>query len=307
MPTPQSLHYDKALTNVAVTLPPGRFSAELLAPAVPVKNISDKFVKYGQEDINANDVKPRAARAQSGEGRWTKTDDTYTCQDYPWKVPVGEDEMRNADSPIDPMARATRVAKNKILLGYEQRMKVIFAAGAPSHATVTAAGAAWSTGTSIFADIDTATEAVEVKSGMAATHLAIPILKARELMRSAEMVKYLQNWDSKTLIDGFMPPVFRGLKVIVLGGRNSTANEGQAVSPARVWNGTTASVLSINPDAGTDGATWCTTFRWSGFAQGGEGVRKWWVEDGRFWYVEYAHYQTEKIVSTECGAQITGI
>lgn len=308
MPTPQSLHYDKALTNLAVKMGIGSFAAPRLAPIVPVTKISDKYVKFGDDDINAGDVQPRAARARSGEGRWTKSDDSYSAQEYPFKIPVAQDEIENSDPPLDPQGRAAESAKNRVMLAYELRVKAKFIDTA-NYSTVTAAAAAWATATAVqlFGDIDTAVEAVEVKSGHGATHIAIPIAKARDLMRNPAMLDQIRYTDPRILVDGFMPPVFRGLQVILLGGRNNAANEGQAATPARAWNITSAGVFHIEENPGTSGMTWMSTFRWSKFGQNGEGVRKWWVDDGRYWYHEYAHYQDEKVVATQAGALITGI
>ena len=308
MPAPSSVHIDAALTGFV--LKEGQFDgvATEIAPAFPTIHRSDKYYKFGTEWMNANDVKPRAARAKSGEGRWAVSTGSFTCSEYPFKTAVEQDTIDNSDPQIDPMSNAALYVKSVVNLAWEQRINTMLTTNG-NFTTVTGAGAAW-TGSTQEADVDTAKEAIAVNAGKTANTIVIPPGLAKVLKRNTnirDLVKYTQP---DLLVNGDLPPYLWGLKVVIPGIRQATANEGATQTPSRLYaysaGATKVQVLYVDPNAGNLSVTWASTMRWSKFGIGGEGIRTWWVDDGRYWYVEYATYQTEFLVSANCGAMITG-
>ena len=309
MPAPSSVHIDAALTGYVQRSGQFGLVAEQIAPAFPVKFASDKYYIFGDEHLRHGDVQARAARARSGEGRWSTSTGTYAAREYPFKTPVEQDTIDNADPQIDPMAQAAAYVKSVVNLAWEARLQVAATTSA-NFGTVNAAGASWTAlnTTTIESDIDTAKEGIEVKSGFAATHIVIPAATARGMKRVTAIRELVKYTDPTLLVNGDLPPTLFGLKVVIPGARANSANEGQTASIARLWPASGGvQVLYVDPTAGNqERMTWASTFRWTGFGAGGEGVRTWFVDDGRFWYVEYATYQDEKVVATSCGARITG-
>lgn len=308
MPAPSTVHIDAALTGFVTK--EGQFDgvATAVAPAFPTIHKSDKYYKFGTEWLNANDVKPRAARAQSGEGRWAIGQGSFTCQEYPFKTAVEQDTIDNADPQIDPMGNASLYVKSVVMLAWEQRINTMLLATG-NFTTVTGAGAAWTSNTQ-EADVDTAKEAVAVNSGKEANTIVISPGLAKVLKRNSNIRDLVKYTDPSLLVNGDLPPVLWGLKVVIPGARQVTAIEGQTQTPARMYTysaaATKVQVLYVDPNAGNLSITWASTMRWSKFGIGGEGVRTWFVDDGRYWYAEYATYQTEFLVSANCGAMITG-
>lgn len=311
MSLPQDWHIDAALTNYAQKYGQGSFAWAQMAPAVLVPKISNKYVKWNREEIRFGDFHARAPRTRHPQIRFGAGTGSYMTQEYGHEAPVGWEEMANADVTYNPESRAVELAKAQTNMGFENQFKTLVAASG-SFGTTTGAAAAWLTATyvQLRQDIDTACEAVIVASGMAPNKLMLGPIKARELARNQNIIDIVKYQPAANLIaDGSLPKTLFGLEIVVPGVIGEGAVEGQTSSPARLWNTTSAVVAHVDPNPGTEGMTWISTFTWSQFpgSAGGELVRFWDEVGPKTRIFEYAAHRDMNVVATACAARITGI
>lgn len=307
MPTPASLHTDAALTNLSVLLGTGSFAAAAGAPVFPVTKQSDKYYEYGREHVSDDVVQARAPGAPAPELDWKVTTATYTTKRYDIAHLIPSESGANADPAVDPRRATTRILRNRVFLAWEKRFKTL-ATTAGNFGSTVAAPVTWATGTADpEKDVDDAKEGVEKLSGYTPNTIVIQPVHARTLKRNTKVRDLVRYTDPTLLVNGDLPPVLWGLRVVIPGAIENTANPGQTASLARVWNVTTVALLYVDPNPSLEAATWALTFRWSGYGVAGQRVAAFNLPERDGEKIEYGLFQDEKLVSKECGALITGV
>ena len=77
MPTQNSVHLDKLLTNVSIAYlqNPDSFIAGRVFPVLPVSKQSDKYLYLDAADFNRDEMKVRADSSESAGGNFTYSND----------------------------------------------------------------------------------------------------------------------------------------------------------------------------------------------------------------------------------------
>lgn len=129
MPTMQSAHIDRALTNISVSYlqDASAFIADKVFPIVPVKRQSDVFYIYSKADFMRDEVQVRGAATESAGGDYgVEAADPYYCRKHAFHKDVTPEERANYDEPLDADKDATDFVTQKMLIRREMEWATKF-------------------------------------------------------------------------------------------------------------------------------------------------------------------------------------
>lgn len=122
MPTMQTAHVDRALTNISVSYlqDASAFIADKVFPIVPVKRQSDIFYVYSKADFMRDEAQVRGAASESAGGDYgVEAADPYYCRKHAFHKDVTPEERVNYDEPLDADKDATDFVTQKMLIRRE--------------------------------------------------------------------------------------------------------------------------------------------------------------------------------------------
>lgn len=122
MPTMQSAHIDRAMTNISVAYlqDANNFIADKVFPIVPVQRQSDLYYKYNKGDFMRDEAQQRAAYSESAGGDYgVEAQDPYYCRKHAFHKDVAPEERLNYDAPLDADMDATTYVTQKMLIRRE--------------------------------------------------------------------------------------------------------------------------------------------------------------------------------------------
>ena len=122
MPTMQTAHIDRALTNISVAYmqDADAFIADKVFPIIPVKRQSDVFYIYNKGDFMRDEAQLRGAAAESAGGDYgVEASDPYYCRKHSFHKDVTPEERANYDEPLDADTDATDFVTQKMLIRRE--------------------------------------------------------------------------------------------------------------------------------------------------------------------------------------------
>lgn len=122
MPTMQTAHVDRALTNISVSYlqDASAFIADKVFPIVPVKRQSDIFYTYDKADFMRDEAQVRGAATESAGGDYgVEASDPYYCRKHAFHKDVTPEERVNYDEPLDADKDATDFVTQKMLIRRE--------------------------------------------------------------------------------------------------------------------------------------------------------------------------------------------
>lgn len=294
MPLINQIHIDRALTNISQAVVNEDLVATEIWPIVKVKKDSDRYFEYDKSNLRAeNDV--WAPRTKAKETQWNVIEKFYGTQRRALSQLVEDDEKQNQDSPIDVMADTTAIVTEKLMIRRELRLRAILTNlanfDADAQPTLLAADK-WDDFTSPdsdpIEDVATARQVMRAKIFKKPNIMVLPaevFEKVREHPKVTDRVKFSQIG----IIDqALLARLFNIDKVVVAGGGENTANEGQADSvgfiwPDNVWIGW------VTPRASLRQPSWgyhieskrMTTERWRDEERQGDMIRVSYKDDPR--------------------------
>lgn len=122
MPTMQTAHIDRALTNTSVAYlqDADAFIADKVFPTVAVKRQSDVFYVYNKGDFMRDEAQVRGAASESAGGDYgVEASDPYYCRKHAFHKDVTPEERANYDEPLDADTDATDFVSQKMLIRRE--------------------------------------------------------------------------------------------------------------------------------------------------------------------------------------------
>jgi len=124
---PQLLHLDSMLSNISMGWDnPEEFVASALFPAVRVVKQSDRYYIYTRDTWGRVMDDIRAPGSEANElPPMTLSRDGYFIEEHALEDVVPDEEVENADSPLQPAADATERLTNTILLNRENIQMVM--------------------------------------------------------------------------------------------------------------------------------------------------------------------------------------
>ena len=129
MPTMQTAHIDRALTNTSVAYmqDANAFIADKVFPIVPVKRQSDVFYVYNKGDFMRDEAQVRGAASESAGGDYgVEASDPYYCRKHAFHKDVTPEERANYDEPLDADTDATDFVSQKMLIRREMEWATKF-------------------------------------------------------------------------------------------------------------------------------------------------------------------------------------
>lgn len=262
MPLIENIHTDAVLTNISVAITNGKnLVAPQVWPVVPVKKDSDIYYVYDQSNLRVDETK-WAPKTTAKEINWNVSTDTYKTERHALQELVEDDEKQNQDSPIDVMADSAAILAEKLMIRREKRLYDLLNASSTydSGAIVNvASGNRWDDFTSASSDptedVATARSTIFGKIGMSPNTMVLP-RQVYEVVREhptvLDRIKYTQVG---VITPQLLATLFDIQNVIVAGGIENTAKEGQAASLSSIW-GKQVYIGYVAPRPGLRMASW---------------------------------------------------
>lgn len=271
--SPSAVHIDRALTNCAIAYKNREYIADQCMPVVKVANRSDKIFEFPVETMQQlADVSIAGNRGMPGEVKYTlNSDKNYSVSDYALMDFVSNDEIANADAPLQPKIEAVEIVTNFLQLARESRVsgKVFGSSNYGANTAALAGADRWDTATSDpVQKIEDAIESCFVRP----THL---VLGAQVWTKLRNHPKFLQFILSRASTSSGATPLrvseqliadAFGLEACIVGRAKAvTSVEGQTVQTGYLW-GKSAALIRVE-QAPSPRKTQCFgyTFRFGSF------------------------------------------
>lgn len=241
MPLVSNIHIDQALTQISQAVTNDSLIADKVWPLVNVKKDTDKYFIYNQDNLRLDDDE-WASKTKANEVDWDVTTGAYAVQRRALQQLVEDDEKQNADSPIDVMADTTSMLTEKLSLRREKRLADTLSTLANFDATAQptlGAGDQWSNFASATSDpnedVATARSEIYGKIFRQPNLMILPYEvyeKVREHPKVTDRIKYTQM---AVVTAGLLGSLWDIDNVVIAGGGENTAAEGQTPSLSYVW------------------------------------------------------------------------
>lgn len=296
------VHIDRPMSNFSVAYKNGSLIADIVSPRIGVENGSDEYFIYGRRNFRAdgNDVRANGGAARQVDS-WSVTTGNYRTLMHALKDNVTPEEYENADAPIKPEMDTVEGLTDLIMLNREKRVADLYTTAATwSNSTTLSGTDQWDNASlaagSIEEDLDTGKEAVRQEIGVVPNTLIIPQAVANVVKRNSDIRDLIKYTQSKTLMNGDLPPTMFNLRVLIPGGVYDSANEGQTFSAGDVWGKhVVLCYLAPNPrtiKTPTAGLSMQSTPR---------RVRRWLDEETECNWFEVSEKLVEKVVAAGAG------
>lgn len=122
MPTKNTAHIDRALTNISVAYMQEEkaFIADKVFPRIPVRKQSDVYFIYNKGDFFRDEAKARGGSAESVGGTYgVEASNPYYAKLWAFHKDVTEQDRANYDEPLDADQDATDFVTQKMLIRRE--------------------------------------------------------------------------------------------------------------------------------------------------------------------------------------------
>jgi len=309
MPEPKDLYLDSTLTNMSVQYRNEEYIWPMVMPVVRVGKCSGKYFKYdkGQRFRVPDDA--IGSKSLPNEVDLKVSNDNYSVEGHSLSDWVSQEEMDNADTPLQPLSDANDLINDLLDLAQEKRVAdIVFAA-----ATYPTGNKVQLSGTDQWSDHANSDPIDDILAGLDAAFLRPNTMvfgndvwtKFRSHPKIVDAVKAStrsQGAQGGIAQESEIAALFRVERVLVGAGRVNTAKEGQADSFSRIW-GKHCSLLHVKNNPGIRtvqfGATFShytggmirKTFRTFDGKRGESGAE----------YVKTAWNSDEKVVAADVG------
>jgi hypothetical protein len=232
------------LTNVAVGYQNGMFVAEDLLPVVPVAQEKFTYYRFGRSHFRRYNTK-RAVSSGFQRVDYSATTATGACQEYGLEHPIDDRIRDEAQAPLEPDVNGTMIVTEGLRLDQEKRVAALLTNPSNYLSTLTSQPSTqWSTATAtIHADVTTAMELIRKQIGVYPNVWMVPASVAQKISIANDITDYVKNVAGLQALmqanpeEGYLlPKRIWGLKVIIAGGIENTANLQQAETIADIWS-----------------------------------------------------------------------
>lgn len=250
---------------------------------------------------------PNSLRANGAESNTLSfsldTNGTYRVHEYALKTQVTDRDRANADSVLRLEQAKTMRVKDLVELSLEQRVATLLttqANYASTNRVQLSSTSQWNNASfigSIESDIDTGKEAIRQQTlGLDPDTIIIPSAIAKVIKRDDQIRELIKYTHADLLVDGDLPPMLWGMKVIIPKAVNVTSRKGNSTQTiADVW-GKHVVMLVSNGGGVVDVPTFGKIFQ-----QGTEVVKTWRKEELSADFYEYAVMTDEVITASAAG------
>lgn len=265
MPEPTDLHIDAALSNLSVKYRNEEMIWPMILPIVKVGKRSDKFYKYNKEDSYKLADDRIGPKALPNEIDWGMAEDNYSVEDHALSDWLPQEDIDNADNPLQPEIDTVEFLNNGMDLQQEKRVADIafVAASYPTGNKVQLSGTAQWGGSADdpINDVLTAVEGCFLRANTLVFG-ADAWKKFRALPEVLDAVKgstRQQATPGGLATLGEVASLLEVNQILVGRGRYITTKEGQTATYARIW-GKHCAALHVVKSPGVKSVTFGVTF-----------------------------------------------
>lgn len=240
--------YDQYLTNLALAYPAGELIGQRVAPLVSVENYSDKVFVDGDDAILQMNDDAESVPSNKVDFA-TGTPYAYRTRRRALSSVITDKEAQNAKQPVKLQQRETNKLTHRLKLKHELRVAEVLrsTSNVTQYTDVSAiTNAQWDDSSpDVEGEIITAVKAIHDSCGAVANTIVIPFEAALYLANMSfvkDTLKY--QYGMNVLTSEFqnqvmklvgLPPVIKGLNVIISNGRVGNYNRGETVSVGNTW------------------------------------------------------------------------
>ena len=234
------------------------------------------------------------------------SDDTYNCKEFGHEEPVDDRERKKYSKSFDAdLAAANRIG-NILMLTREVRArdKALTSANTATPATK------WDVnGATVIADVDAGKEVVYNSCGMEANLLVLPRSVFNCVKRLAAFLDLIKYTEKGVLTEQLLAELFGVADVVVAGGIENKANEGQTINPGQIW-GDNVVLAHVDPSQDLKAVNFGRTFAWTGETGGGDNlaiIESYREDEVRSDVHRGRHDVDEKITGPECAYLLSDV
>jgi hypothetical protein len=220
------------------------FISEEILPVVDVATEKFTYYKFGRTNFRRYNTKRQVS---SGYQRvdYNLSTATGTCLEYGLEHAIDDRIREEAQAPLEPDVQGTLIVTEGLRLDQEKRVASMLCTSGSYHSDLTSTpGTKWSTAAcTLHSDITTAMEAVRKKIGVYPNTWVLPAAVAQKVSLDNDVTDYVKNVGGLASIEradpdtGYLlPKRMWGLKIIIAGAIENTANLQQAESMADIWS-----------------------------------------------------------------------
>ena len=259
--SPLQGHIDVALSNFAVKFRNPAYVSDQVFTRVPVQRQSDKYWRFGKEQLQALIDDLRAPGAAAQRVTQTLSAETYFAEDHALERLITDEERANFDAG-DVEQWVTETLADKLLL----RKEKLFAAAVTDTAQVTqnvtlSGTAQWSdfTNSTPTENIQTGQETIAQNAGVRANTLILGFPVFSKLRNNPKVVERVQNIRVGVVREEDLASIFDVQRVLV-----SQALEVDAAGNVGFVFGKHAVLAYVSPTPAFGEPSFGKTFVWAG-------------------------------------------
>jgi hypothetical protein len=228
--------------------------AEQVAPVVPVSNLSDSYVVFGEEDLRL-EKSYYSELAQIARVSWTESASDFVCKEHALESQISWARMNNADAALRLERRHTVGLSRKLKLEREKAVadKLFNVTTFSGKTAALAAADRWDVDTSSpVTKVSTLKETIRVASGIEPNALVVGGSVWASLRNHPDITSRVAGMIRDTPASTQQACMALGIDNILVGRAiYNSAIEGNTASHASIW-GKYALLCYIDPIAGGD-------------------------------------------------------
>jgi len=260
--SPDDVHIDAALSNLAIDYRPQGFIADQIFPIVPVSKKSDNFYVFNQGDKFRETRDYRVPGQPPNMVSFDVSSDGYNCVNYALGTYITAEEAANADVAIRSRQRRANFITDLLLINYELRVARMVTSTS-NVGTYTTTASAWGTDNADpYEDAQGDIAMLEDISGYKANLVVFGKTAWRKFRDSKEIRELLYPHGGGIPKVDQVATLLEVDKVLVGGAYYNTAAKGATMALSQIWNDSVLYAY-IPPKPAIDVPSFGYSFRWT--------------------------------------------
>lgn len=281
-PNAHAVHVDQPLTNISIAYlqNASKFVAGQVFPNLPVAKQSDLFYKFDRGYFNRDEAKKRAPGTEAAKGGYELDTDNYFADPWAFKHLIPDAVASNADAVLNLERAAVELVTHKLLIRREKDWASNYFTSGTWATDYTGVASSPGTGDVVqwsdqtsgdpIGDVETASDDMEEATGFRPNTMVVQRRVFSALKNHPDIVdrvKYsggVGNANPAIITAQALSAVFEIPRILVMGGINNTAAEGDAEVSAFI-GGKNALLCYAAPTPGLMTPSAGYTFSWQGY------------------------------------------
>lgn len=311
-PTGAAVHADRPLSNISVAYIQGAdiFIANKVFPEVPVTNKSDSYYTYDKNDWFRDEAQVRPPSTESAGSGYNLSTAAYSCDVFALHKDISDQDLQNADAPLNLESDAARFVAQRMLLKHEIEWSASFFNTGIWANDVTPANL-WSTYATSdpLADVETAKRTVLLSTGFKPNTGVMGYDVFIQLLNHPDIVDRIKYTTSDAVTLQIMARYFGLDRLFVAEAVRATNIEGETAAMSFV-QGKHMLVCYVPPSPGILVPSAGYTFVWQGVSDGmalNIGTVRFYIDAIRSWRIESQMAWDSKVVAADLGYLLASV